>query len=107
MGDDRNAILLAGFQAPGTRGDLLRQGARQIKLFGQYRRVRARVVSVDLSAHADQDELVEWAAAATPAPEVVYVNHGESSAASALAERLGVEAELTAVCPRQGERVLV
>ncbi len=106
MGDDRNAILLVGYQAPGTRGDRLRRGARSIKLFGQHRAVRATVASVELSAHADQDELVAWARAAEPAPDVVYVNHGEPDAAAALAARLDAEAELIAVSPRQGERVL-
>lgn len=107
MGDDRNAIMLAGFQAPGTRGDLLRQGARSIKLLGHHRPVRANVVSVELSSHADQEELVSWARTASPAPEIVYVNHGEPSASAALVERLEVDTGLVAVSPRPGERVLV
>ena len=107
MGDDRNAIMLVGFQAPGTRGDLLRQGARSIKLLGRHRAVRAKVVSVELSAHADQDELVAWARTAEPAPGIVYVNHGEPAASAALIERLHADAGLIAVSPRPGERVLV
>lgn len=107
MGDDRNAILLVGFQAPGTRGDSLRQGARSIKLLGQHRVVRARVVSVELSAHADQDELVAWARSADPAPGIVYVNHGEPAASAALIERLDTELGLNAVSPGQGERFTV
>lgn len=107
MSDDRNAILLVGFQAPGTRGDQLRQGARSVKLLGRHRAVRARVVSVELSAHADQDELVDWAATATTPPEIVYVNHGEPDAAAALADRLASDVDLIAVAARPGERVLV
>jgi metallo-beta-lactamase family protein len=107
MGDDRNAIMLAGFQAPGTRGDLIRQGARSIKLLGRHRPVRAKVVSVELSAHADQDELVDWARTASPPPEIVYVNHGEPVASAALIERLEADAGLVAVSARPGERVLV
>lgn len=107
VSDDRNAVMLVGFQAPGTRGDLLRQGARSIKLFGQHRPVRADVVSVELSAHADQDELVGWAKTASPPPEIVFVNHGEVDASAALIERLEAEVGLTAVAPRPGERVLI
>jgi metallo-beta-lactamase family protein len=107
LGDDRNAVLLVGFQAPGTRGDALRHGAREIKLFGQYRRVRAAVTSIELSAHADQHELVKWAATASPGPDVVYVNHGEPDSSTALVDALHEQTRLTAVCPRPGERVIV
>lgn len=107
ISDDRNAVLLAGFQAPGTRGDSLRQGAREIKLLGTYRAVRANIASVDLSAHADQNELVEWARTASPRPGIVYVNHGEPTAAAALADRLHDEAGVIAVPARPGERVVI
>jgi len=107
LGDDRNAIMLVGFQAPGTRGDRLRQGARSVKLLGQHRAVRAAVVSLELSAHADQDELIDWAATAAPPPEIVYVNHGEPDASAALVERLERDVGLVAVSPRAGERVLI
>ena len=100
IGDDRNAVLLVGFQAPGTRGDALRSGAREIKLFGKYRAVRADVVSVELSAHADQRELVDWVRSAQPAPEVVFVNHGEPDAAAALIEQFVGDPEIVAVAAR-------
>ena len=105
IGDDRNAVMLVGFQAPGTRGDHLRQGARSVKLLGQHRRVRAAVVSLELSAHADQDELVDWAGTATPAPEIVYVNHGEQEASQALVDAIGGQLGVITVAPRAGERV--
>jgi metallo-beta-lactamase family protein len=67
------------------------------------------VVSVELSAHADQDELVAWAKTAKPAPHIVYVNHGEPAASASLVERLEADAGLMAVSPSPspGERVLV
>lgn len=105
IGDHRNAVLLAGFQAPGTRGDALRHGARQIKLLGGYHRVRARVVSLDLSSHADQSDLVGWIATATPRPEMVFVNHGESDSSAALVDVVEDRLGLDAVAPRPGERV--
>ena len=79
--------------------------SRQIKLLGGYHRVRARVVSVDLSSHADQDDLVDWIATATPPPEMVFVNHGESDGSAALVDVLDDRLGLDAVVPRAGERV--
>jgi metallo-beta-lactamase family protein len=105
LGNHRNAVLLVGFQAPGTRGDSLRQGARQLKMLGHYFRVRARVASMDLSAHADRDELVGWVSTADPGPRIVYVNHGEPEAAEALVDALDERLGLDAVAVRHGERV--
>jgi len=105
ISDDRNAVMLVGFQAPGTRGDALRHGARQLKFLGHYQPVRARVVSVEMSAHADQRELVDWAKTASPKPDIVYVNHGEPDSSAALADSLHEQADLHAVCPAPGERV--
>ena len=58
-----------------------------------------------MSAHADQDELVNWAETASPKPDIIYVNHGEPDSSAALAESLGERADLSAVCPQAGERV--
>ena len=104
IGDHRNTVLLAGFQAPGTRGDALRSGARTIKLLGQYLPVRAKVVSVDLSSHADRSELLDWLRTAE-SPRIAYVNHGEPDAADALVDSIGRELHLPAVAPHAGERV--
>lgn len=76
--DHRNTILLPGFQAPGTRGDALANGAREIKIHGSYVQVEAEVVQLDaLSAHADQRGLLDWLGACNPAPKRVFVAHGE------------------------------
>ncbi len=107
LGDHRNTILIVGFQAPGTRGDALRHGARQLKLHGQVHEVKAKVVSIALSAHADQSELLRWLASAEPRPEAVYVNHGEPDASAALVAavtgRFGIDA--VAVTPGQQVRL--
>lgn len=105
IGNDRNAVLLVGFQAPGTRGDALRSGARQLKMHGHYHPVRANVASIALSAHADQNDLIAWVKSTTPKPRIVYVNHGEPAGASALVDALAHQLNLTAVAPGPGERV--
>ena len=105
IGNHNNSVLLVGFQAPGTRGDALRSGTRQLKMFGHYHPVRAKVASIDLSAHADQNDLVEWVDTASPPPEMVYVNHGEPEGSAALIDVLNDRCGLNAVAPRPGERV--
>lgn len=104
LGDSRNTVMLVGFQAPGTRGDRLRGGATTLKMHGRYVPVRAGVVSVDLSAHADRSELLDWVGTAE-APRIAYVNHGEVGAATSLATAIETDGLVSAVVPRPGERV--
>lgn len=92
--DRRSTIVLAGFQAGGTRGAALRDGATELKIHGGYVPVRAEVVSLDMfSAHADRDELLRWLGGFESAPRETFVVHGEPSASDALRhcidERLG------------------
>ncbi len=104
--DHRSTVVLVGFQAAGTRGRSLADGARQVKLLGRYVPVRAEVVDLPaFSVHADHDELLGWLRSAGEAPEAVYVVHGEPDSSAALAEAVGEELGWTAVVPRYGERV--
>lgn len=73
-------VLLVGYQAEGTRGRQLLEGAHEIKLFGKYISVKAQIEHLDsLSAHADQLELLEWLSEIKNIPEKVFLVHGESS----------------------------
>lgn len=104
--DPRNCVVLTGYQAVGTRGRQLQDGARQVKIHGRYVPVRAEVVDVpDFSVHADGDEVIAWLGSTPEAPRVVYVVHGEPSSSAALAVRIRDELGWCAVVPRQGERV--
>jgi metallo-beta-lactamase family protein len=106
--DPRNAVVLVGFQAAGTRGRSLLDGARELKMHGRYVPVRAEVAMIDgFSVHADAGELLAWLASAPCAPEVVYVVHGEPEASRALADRVRTELGWSAVVPRDGEIVRV
>lgn len=87
--DRRNTILLAGYQAAGTRGAALVGGAREIKIHGEHVPVRAEVVSLgSLSAHADRGELLRWIAKLPSAPRRVFVTHGEPVAADSLRQAI-------------------
>lgn len=85
----RNSVVLSGFQAGGTRGASLAEGARSVKLFGEYVSIRAEVRQIEgLSAHADQSGLLGWLKALGKAPQQVFVNHGEPKAADTLRLRI-------------------
>ena len=106
--DPRNAVVLSGFQAVGTRGRLLADGARSVKVHGRYVPVRAKVVQINaFSVHADEDELVGWLGRIPRVPDVAFVVHGEPAASEQLRQRLGDELHWTAVVPQPDERVLV
>ena len=105
--DSRNTVLIVGFAAVGTRARDLAEGARTIKIHGEYVPVRAEVVQADaFSAHADADDVLSWLAGA-PEPVTTYVVHGEPAAAAALRDRLDRELGWTAAVPALGERVTV
>ena len=83
------SILLVGYQAEGTRGRLLLEGAHELRLFGKYYPVRASVYHLEsLSAHADQADLLEWLSDLKNIPEQVFLVHGEPTAADAFRVKL-------------------
>ena len=87
--DERTTVLLPGFQAAGTRGRSLQDGARELRIHGRSVPVHAKVVTLDgLSAHADQDELLRWLHGFRRPPRVVWVVHGEPQPADTLAARI-------------------
>lgn len=89
----RNSIVLGGFQAGGTRGAALAAGATSLKMFGEYVPIRAEVTQIEgLSAHADQQGLLDWLGQMPSAPRQVMVTHGEPAAADML--RLRIEERL-------------
>ena len=96
-GDRRNLILLAGFQAGGTRGASLLAGAQTIKIHGQLVDVRAEVRQLtSASAHADADELLDWMRCFKWRPKATFITHGEPASADGLRRR--IEHELGWAC---------
>jgi len=86
---EHTTVLLTGFQAAGTRGRSLQEGAREIRIHGQNVPVRAKIVTIDgLSAHADRDEILRWVRGFERAPRQTYVVHGEPRQAQHLAATL-------------------
>ncbi|MCK2089409.1 MBL fold metallo-hydrolase [Thauera aromatica] len=86
LGRRECAVVIAGFQAAGTLGRRLVDGARQVSLFGERVAVRARIHTIGgLSAHADQPALLNWLRHFEAPPRRTFVVHGETEAAAALA----------------------
>lgn len=101
--EDRNLVVLAGYQAPGTRGRKLQNGDSHVRIHGRDHAVRAEVASISgLSAHADCDQLLRWVKDLPP-PTTTFVNHGEPEAAQALADRLTDELQFSCETPDQGD----
>jgi metallo-beta-lactamase family protein len=88
--DPKNIVLFVGFQAPGTRGRTMVQGAEEVKIHGEMVPVRAQIRQIDaLSAHADRSELVRWCGTFDAhAPSRVFLTHGEPEASESIAALL-------------------
>ncbi len=104
--DSRTTVLLVGFQAEGTRGRALQDGAKAIRIFGTAVPVEAQVVTVHgLSAHADRRETLRWLTGFTRAPRQTYLVHGEPPAAHALAEAINGQLGWSVRAAKDGEEV--
>lgn len=85
IADARNVVIMAGYQAGGTRGDRLLKGEKTIKIHGEILPVRAQIASLcNLSAHADSEEIMTWLKPHPHVPRKVFVVHGEQAAAENL-----------------------
>jgi metallo-beta-lactamase family protein len=91
--DPKNAIILTGYQAGGTRGAALAQGENHLRIYGRDIPINAEVVQLEsLSAHADAREILQWMRNTPRAPKMTYITHGEADSADAL--RLRIKHEL-------------
>jgi metallo-beta-lactamase family protein len=101
---EENLVLLAGYQAVGTRGRALLEGAKTIRMHGQDVPVRARHFAVHgLSAHADRTELLRFVKSAPGIPNQIFVTHGEPDAARSFAELLQAELGTAVTIPELGD----
>ena len=103
---EKHHIVFPGFQVAGTRGAKLVEGAREVKIFGEYVPVRAAVSHVEgFSGHADADELLHWMRGLQHAPAQTFVVHGEPHAADTLRTRVQDELGWRVRVPGHLERV--
>jgi metallo-beta-lactamase family protein len=104
--DPKTTVLLAGFQAAGTRGRSLKDGAASIKIFGEQIPVKAKVEVLEgVSAHADQKEIFRWLKGFKKPPRQTFVVHGESGSAGFLAQAIQKELGWNARMAIDGETI--
>lgn len=100
--DPRATVLFVGYQAEGTRGRALLDGAKELKLLGQRVPVRAEIKQIDgFSAHADRDEILRWLSGFQKAPKTTFLVHGEKRVCESFGEtirtRFGWRTEIPAL----------
>jgi metallo-beta-lactamase family protein len=104
--DARNTILFVGYQAAGTRGRQLVDGARQVKIHGRMVDVAARIARIDsMSAHADRGEILRWLTTLPAAPERLCLVHGEPAPMHALKGLIANQFGGAPHTPAHGERI--
>jgi metallo-beta-lactamase family protein len=106
IGREESTILFVGYQAEGTPGRILLDGAEEVRLLGQIHPVKAHIEQIDgFSAHADRDGLLDWLDDIRVPPRCVFVTHGEEKAANSFAKLLKDKTGWTTKVPRYKETV--
>lgn len=106
--DPKSTILFVGYQAQGSPGRAIFDGAKTIKIFGEKVPVKARVIAVGgYSAHADQPALLNWLSPMRKTLTKVFVVQGEEDQAESLKDRIRDELAVHAVIPSPGEEVVL
>jgi metallo-beta-lactamase family protein len=101
-----STILFVGYQAEGTPGRILLDGAKKVRLLGQIHPVKAHIEQIEgFSAHADRDGLLEWLGDIRVPPRCVFVTHGEEKAADSFAKILNERTGWTVKVPRYQDTV--
>lgn len=92
ISNPKNTLLFVGYQGEGTRGRTILNGGAEVKFFGKYHPVKCSIKSLpDLSAHGDQNDLIDWLKHLKRAPEHVLLNHGEMHQAEAFCVKIKTE----------------
>lgn len=104
--DSRTTVIIIGYQAAGTLGRRLVDGATTVRLFGEEIPVRAEIVMLEgFSAHADQSALIGWLRPLRDPPRQLFLVHGEPAAAATLGDRIQRELGWNSRAPAHGECV--
>lgn len=106
--DEKNGVIFVGYQAEGTRGRRLLEGEPEIRIYGREVPVKAKIYQIDgLSAHADQNELMDWAEGFIEKPKIVFIIHGEENSASVLGQKLHEEMGWRTILPQYLESFIL
>ena len=99
-----STILFVGYQVPGTLGNMLLNGAKEVKLFGETIEVQAKIENLPgISGHADVNQLTKWVSMFDPKPKRVFIVHGEDKVTEQFAAHIHEELGLEAYAPFSGD----
>lgn len=108
ISDEKNGVVFVGYQAEGTRGRRLIEGEPEIRIYGREIPVKAKIYQIEgLSAHADQNELMDWAEGFTDKPKMTFIIHGEEKSASVLGSKLHEELGWRTIIPQYLESFML
>jgi len=103
-----SSIVFVGYQAEGTLGRRIKDGAKQVKIFGEDIKINAQIhVLEGFSGHADQGELLQWVKNFKKKPKKIFLVHGEQEAMDTLSELIEKGLNITTIVPQLGENFIV
>ena len=101
-------VLMVGFQGEGTRGRHMMEGANEVKIYGKYFKVKAKIETIEgLSAHGDQQEILDWMSGIKNTPEKVFLIHGERQSADTFRVKIKDTFGWKGIIPKLYEKVIV
>lgn len=101
--DSRNTILFAGYQAVGTLGRIIYDGAESVKIFGEQIDVKAQIALLDgISGHADRSGLLRWLSGFVQKPAYVFVNHGDDDSCTVFSKTVTEQFDIPSTAPYAG-----
>jgi metallo-beta-lactamase family protein len=104
IGLPETTVIIIGYQAEGTRGRKLLEGAKEIKIYGKYYEVKATILEIEaLSAHGDQNDLLNWLSELENTPKKIFLVHGENEALDELGIKINEKFGFDCVIPLMGQ----
>lgn len=108
LSDPRNTLLIIGYQSVGTLGRRILEGESPVEILGEWVEVKCQVKYISaLSAHGDQEKLLNWIGGGSTTPKKVYLNHGDPASAEALAKILTNDLGIKTTIASSGLRMMV
>jgi metallo-beta-lactamase family protein len=99
-------VIIVGYQAEGTRGRKLLEGANELKIYGKYYPVKAKILQIEgLSAHGDQNDLINWLSELEKKPQKVFLVHGENQPADELRIKINEKLGMNCAIPLLGDQI--
>ena len=108
IGIPETSVIIIGYQAEGTRGRKLLEGAKEIKIYGKYYPVLANILEIEsLSAHGDQKDLINWLSDLVDKPTKVFLVHGENLPADELRIKIIEKYDFDCTIPLMGQEIVL